>query len=1471
MIRLVIFLSILFFELNSFEIIIKNVAKATYKVDDQERVSFSNEVKSVYKKVQNPNYKFKLFKYSFKNQQYIDITDNFYITNDLSNKEFFNAVLKFANTKIDPTKIVPLLKTKIQSKKDPIIILFQDKRANKIPTKQESLKIVIDNNQFDKEVVKLHEIKKNSSIFIGYILPTYDINKMDLVDNNLYVYNGAKITLTPRLFYLEDKKRSTRAFDIKLLKSSYKNLDADQKMVWISNQTQTSKIEIGSYSKFDIKIKNLNDNNIGDFKVFIQLPKSLKYVSSNFLKSLNISFDDTSLNQNLLVFDIKDFNEDNLEFSYILLSDMEFNSNNKIDVWCMQDEKLISNIDTKEILIKNSFLKDRGFIFGKFDLNSSKSLENIRIYLDTGEYAITDRYGRFHFAGLKNRSYVIQIDQDSLKDFDLISCSDNLKQKADLSKFVDLKYTKVKRVKFCLKERKKSKKKAKKFIKRAKKSPKMPNYTKDELNKIDKSKFLWPKKNFNPPISSIKVAIAHKKDEKLRLFINDREVNILNFDKEISSKDSKFKISIYTGVDLEEGLNLLKAKFYSKNGKLLDTLEQKVHLSSSPVRAEIVKEHSYLVADGENPIVIAVRLYDVFGYPVAEDVQGVFHLQEPYYVQSTLNKLKNNPFLKKVNEDRYIVYGDGIAYIYIAPTTKAQEAKLRFKFANKEQLLRVWIKPKPRKEWILVGFLEGSVGYRVLKDNLEKIDSKDKIYSNLMGSFFAKGKIKGNFLLTIAYDSTKDKKNVDLFHKVDPNEYYMIYQDNSLNGYDAQSQRKLYLKIEKKQFYALFGDINTDLEVNKLSKYSRSFNGFKSEYNGDRFLYNIFVSDSKNIFVKDEIKADGTSGAYNLRYKDILINSERVFIEVRDRNHPNIVIQKTPMRRFFDYSIDYTNATIYFKEPIFSTDFNLNPKYIVIDYEIKSNSISNLLYGGRVGAKFYDGRVETGISYIKEDLNLNQKTLKAIDTKINIFKNLQFNAEYAKTKHLIDAKDIFGDAYLFEVNYYSNRLKATSYFRRQNDSFGLKQENQLYKNSQKIGFDAKINYFKRVGILVDAYRDKELLNDTKEDSASLSLEYKKYNFASIFGYRYSLYDKKSDGRFLTTIKNRFFNNKLSLNLSQEYSPKSYKKGEFQIKYAFNSLIDIFLLNSINNEDQKRVINNIIGFESTIFDQTDVKVSMIRANIDNQNALFNRFGISKRYPLSDNITISGGIEQQIKLEGEGEEFRVYTTSINFNKKPWSSSIQLQLRDSKEQKKGIFDFGLYKEINFATALATQSRYTYLKKEKKSTFYQFYTNFSTVHRSLFNWLILNRLDFNYLVDLNQKNSILVNSILINKELSNRFEYSLSYGLKYTKQMISSKNFDNVMDLLHLSSIFKLTSKYDLLFHFGSLKNYDTNKAFFTYGIEVGYRAMSDLFFGLGYNFEGFKDSDFKIQNYTTKGLYFRVGAKFNQMSLKEILKRG
>ena len=99
--------------------------------------------------------------------------------------------------------------------------------------------------------------------------------------------------------------------------------------------------------------------------------------------------------------------------------------------------------------------------------------------------------------------------------------------------------------------------------------------------------------------------------------------------------------------------------------------------------------------------------------------------------------------------------------------------------------------------------------------------------------------------------------------------------------------------------------------------------------------------------MKDEIQGNGTSGLYYLSRRNIVVNSDKVTIETRDRFHSEMVLSSQSLTRFVDYSIDFDSGTLFFKSPVYSRDAAFNPIYIVVEYESEDGGDENFTYGGR--------------------------------------------------------------------------------------------------------------------------------------------------------------------------------------------------------------------------------------------------------------------------------------------------------------------------------------------------------------------------------------------------------------------------------------------------------------------------------------------------------------------------------------------
>ncbi|MGH8262694.1 MAG: OmpA family protein, partial [Steroidobacteraceae bacterium] len=116
--------------------------------------------------------------------------------------------------------------------------------------------------------------------------------------------------------------------------------------------------------------------------------------------------------------------------------------------------------------------------------------------------------------------------------------------------------------------------------------------------------WVTPVKDFNPPIPSLKVAVEHLYDQKVKLLVNGVRVNDVTFDGATPDPAKTFAISAWRGVALADGDNRLTAVVIDAGGQEVERLERDVHYSGGPVRADLLGTQSRLVADGRTRPVI---------------------------------------------------------------------------------------------------------------------------------------------------------------------------------------------------------------------------------------------------------------------------------------------------------------------------------------------------------------------------------------------------------------------------------------------------------------------------------------------------------------------------------------------------------------------------------------------------------------------------------------------------------------------------------------------------------------------------------------------------------------------------------------------------------------------------------------------------------------------------------------------------
>jgi hypothetical protein len=134
-------------------------------------------------------------------------------------------------------------------------------------------------------------------------------------------------------------------------------------------------------------------------------------------------------------------------------------------------------------------------------------------------------------------------------------------------------------------------------------------------------------------------------------------------------------------------------------------------------------------------------------------------------------------------------------------------------------------------------------------------DNGDVVTTGGRAALFLKGKVLGNSLLTMSFDSDKETR-ARLLRDIKPEQMYPVYGDASVKGFEARSSERLYVRLDKNRNFVMYGDYNTadgfsqsagtgvvaGNTVRQLATYNRSLTGVKGHVEGAPGFINAFVS-----------------------------------------------------------------------------------------------------------------------------------------------------------------------------------------------------------------------------------------------------------------------------------------------------------------------------------------------------------------------------------------------------------------------------------------------------------------------------------------------------------------------------------------------------------------------------------------------------------------------------------------------------
>lgn len=989
---------------------------------------------------------------------------------------------------------------------------------------------------------------------------------------------------------------------------------------------------------------------------------------------------------------------------------------------------------------------------------------------------------------------------------------------------------------------------------------------------------------------------------KPRLTLDGREIPADRIGFRMTEPETKTTLYTYIGVDFgEPGTRTLLLEGLDPFGNVRFTQTAELVRTGDIAGIRLVEAADNL-ADGRTPVRIRVELIDVSGLPVqAATSLGLANSElRPLGEQV----LALDADLATLPQGRLVVV-DPQGWISFNPVDRSGRYPLRLTAGGAALETELFVKPQMR-DWILVGFAQGTVGYNTLKDNkisAAAADIDEDGYSDGQVKLFAKGSIKGEWLLTLAYDSAKPDLDGDSLQQIiDPDTYYPLYGDETRQGNEAASAENLYVKLERNQFQAMFGDMQTGLTETVLSQYSRSMNGFKSEMQSERFSYTVFAAETSQAFVKDELRGDGTSGRYTLSAKKLVINSEEVVIETRDRFHNERIIKEERLSRHLDYDIDFETGTLWFKRPVPSKDQDFNPVFIVVRYETRASDRKNWNYGGRAAAWLPGDKVEVGATLVREENGAAEGDLYGADVTVQLTPRTNLRGEIARTevKEFDDKRE--GDAYLAELAYRGEHLDGRSWLRQQGTQFGLGQQSGGTDGMRTYGAEGAYRFNPRWNLAAEAWHEDNLRTDASRDVASLQGFYRTERYGFMTGLREARDrladgDRQSSRQLLLGSDWSTPGRKLTLRAGHEQSlGGSDRNSDFPTRTLFGAdyllarNVSLFAEQEFTWGDQFDTQGTRVGIKATPWQGGELRTAMERRLAENGERMFALFGLGQSWQLNQRWSVDLAVDRSQSISnkpatqrlneaapptsGGDVDFTAVSVGAAYKADKWSWWNRLETRQSGSEDKVGISSGLVGEVREGTAVSARLMSFIVDFASGGKRNEQEITLGLAYRPSYSrWILLERLDL-FLYDLDDGASQsdgmrIVNHLHASFRANRQWQTSFYYGLKYVRENFDGDTYDGYTDMLAVETRYNINSRWDIGLHGSALHSWNSGQIDYSLGGDIGYLVMTNAWVSVGYNLAGFEDSDFSAANYTAQGPFVRLRVKFDQQSVKEAVK--
>lgn len=1009
-------------------------------------------------------------------------------------------------------------------------------------------------------------------------------------------------------------------------------------------------------------------------------------------------------------------------------------------------------------------------------------------------------------------------------------------------------------------------------------------------------------------LSPKSLRIKGRKGAVIALQVNGTALGDDRVGQRVLAEETQAELREYIGVQLQRGDNTLTLTEADGFGRVRATRVLHLVVPGDVARIVVTPAQARAEADGQSRLPVRIEAFDARGALITERIA--------VSLQTTAGQWNERDLDNHQPGVQTFIEGGATSLELMAPAAPG-DAQLQVAAGGVKGEARVAFGPILRP-MMAVGVIEGAFNLRKLdpramvaarkddgfEEQLQQFAGGDEKSVGARAAVFLKGKVKGDYLLTLGYDS--DKSRDGLFRDIQPDAFYPVYGDSSVRGFDAQSTGKLYVRIEKDKSYLLYGDFTTQSVVpaRQLGAYQRSLSGIKQHYEADGIAANAFASHDSTRQVVTERRGDGTSGPYQIGTGEFIANSEKIEIIVRDRNQPSLIIKATALARFTDYDVEPLTGRLLLRAPVASLDADLNPVSLRITFEADQGGPKFWVAGVDAQVQLSD-TIEVGGSFVKDLNPLEPFQLSSVNTTVKLGADSQLIAEVARADSKNqDADARTGNAERFEFQHNGTALKARLYAARSDIGFDNKSATITHGHSEA---GAKVSYAfdERTRLTLDGLHTADLTTAAKRDGVLIGVERSFDGGTKVeFGARrvhdvsatkdQASTDTTSLRAKLTTTVPGLPAATVFVEAEQDVRDSSKRLfalgGDYQLANGGRVYLRHELISSLTGpyalDSAQRHNSTVLGVDAEVMQEGRLFSEYRGREAFEGRSTEAAIGLRNRWLLAEGLRLNTSFERVQALSGSREGMATAATgAIEYTANPlWKATGRLELRDGLTSRSLLTTLGIARKldadwtflgknvfaltqdkatsppvIDTATPITTRT----LRSQERLQLGLAYRDSATNRVNA-----LARYEFKQERGNSMGNSTgdgarSVHTVSAHGDYQPQRALTLTghVAAKWLTDAIDGQRERSNAQLIGGRVTYEMNAKWDVgvaanVLATDILKSRQTG-----IGGEVGYQVQKNLWVSAGYNVTGFSDRDLSADNYTNRGVYVRLRFKFDE----------